>query len=254
MSDYFVQVDLEAFVRSARQIEKRDWPEAVTNAFSRLADVSARGTRSMTSRKFEMHSDYITRGIKYYPQTETQKARAMQAIQRFGDMSAAVYLRGATDPKKSLEFMADHEYGESRHAKKKNIAIPTRTLKTKGYRTGRGRVRSRWKPDRLLKRFKESGSTFTGTTTFTKNKQRKKRLPGHAFIIQGKGGGSYIARRVKRQKSKQDRSVLEFLYLLIPRASIKREWGFAEQVWQEVLNNYARTITTSINKMPNYAK
>ncbi len=251
MANEIIKVDLTEFSKSARKHIGRDWPITVVEAFSDIAEHARDASRQQTGRRFKLHSDYITKGIKNYPANESQKSRARSALERFGDMNAAVYVRGARKPERSLEFMADHELGETREAQSKMIAVPTKTLKQKGYRTARGRVRKRWKPEELLKRYRASGAHFTGSTTVGASRQKKRRYPGHAFLIAGKSGKVFIARAMKRAKGGTRRN-LEFLYMFMPSVDIKKEWGFADSVWEDVSRSYAPVLQKHAKRMPSY--
>lgn len=255
MTDSMIKVDLTAFTRSAKLIMGKDWPKAVVNAFAEMAEEGMLNVRELTRQRFKLHTEYITRGVKHYPMNSAQKNRAANALKRFGDMNAAVYLRGSNTPKKSLEFMADHEFAETREAQKKYIAFPTKTLKEKSYRTGRGKVRMRWKPALLLEHYKERGGGFNGLTTTNEGRKlgpRKKRLPGHAFII-GTRAGPMIARRISRPVNKGDKH-LEFLYMLKPKADIKKRWGFVNGVYGTVFKTYDTIIIKHVSKMKDYSK
>ena len=246
-----VDIDISDFTRTAKLHIGRDWPKAIVGAFAKIADDGAGAARALTRGKFKLHSEYITRGIKSLPSTASQLAASQRALKRHGDFTAAVYLRGAVNPKRSLGFMADHETGMDRIPQDTWIAMPTTTLKQKSFRTGRGRVRKRWKPATLLKRFNEAGSKYSGRTTTNKGIRlgpRRKRSKSSAFIIHGRGNTPMIARRVGNKGNKQ----LEFLYALKKSANIKKQWGFVNTVTTIVEYIHERTIKKAVGRMPNY--
>lgn len=249
MSDELIKVDLTEFARSMRRIALNDWPQAVVRGFEQLAERADDDVTAMTRSKFKLNTDYVTRGIRHYPSTEAHRAKAEQALLRYGNVHAAVYLRGSGNPAKSLDFMVDHETGEERKAQKKTLAVPTKTLRGKNYRTGRGRTRRPYKPESLLKRYDEAGSEFANGTTRSPRRTRKKRLPGNAFLIKGRSGSVFIARSVARGKG-INAGKLEFLYMFKPKATIKKTWGFEEEVWNSVNKNYAEIFSKNIDRMP----
>jgi hypothetical protein len=247
-----IEIDLTDLVKFEKKHLGTDWPKAVTSAFSEIAEGARDGIRALTREKFKLHTDYVPRGINHYPDTTTQKTRAAHALEKYGDMNAAVYLRGGNDPKKSLEFMADHEHGETRTPVGKWIAVPGKDLKEKSYRTTRGTVRKIFQPSELLKRFNEAGSTFDGKTTVTRQyaagrKRGKIKAPGNAFIIMGKKGSPMIVRRKHRGQGRN----LEMLFVLKTRAEIKKAWGFVNGVYAVVRNVYGSVMVKHIGRLPN---
>jgi hypothetical protein len=250
-----IRVDLAAFTRSAKKMDQKDWPKHVVNGFAELADVSAGAVRVVTRGKFKLHSDYIPKGIKSTPMTSSQKARAEHALRKYGDFNAAVFLRGSRSVKHSLDFMADHEEGDPRKPQKSYIAIPTTQLKEKRHRSPRGATRKRWKPETLLERYNATGGSFNGTTTTNKGKRlgpRKKRMPGDAFLIMGKQGDPFIARRMNRNKNTKHGGELEFLYVLKNEADIKSGWQFVTTVYSTVGRRYATILHKHIKRIPDY--
>ena len=253
MVDAKIKIDLTEFSKTAREHIKKDWPAFVVNAFSEMAEIARDGARILTGQRFKLHSDYILKGIKHYPQSANQKNLAAQALKRHGDMNASVYLRGARNAKKSLRFMADHAFGEQRDAQDKYIAVPTKTLESKNYRSNRGKVKQSFTPKYLLKRFNESGSKFDGNTTRSKNRVRKKRMPGSPFIIMGTSGRPFIVRQVRRSK-KNSKGKLEFLYILNPSVNIKMKWGFVKTVYRVVKANYSKILGKHYKRLPSYGR
>ncbi len=246
-----MDIDITEFVKSAQKHIGRDWPRAIIGAFASIADDGAGAVRALTRGKFKLHSEYVTRGIKSLPYTPAQLMASQRALKRHGDFMAAVYLRGSASPKKSLGFMADHETGMDRMPQDTWIATPLPALERKSFRTGRGRVRKRWKPSTLLKRFNEVGSRFDGQTTTNRGLRlgpSRKRLPGSAFITIGVRGTPVIARRITRKGNKQ----LEFLYSLNRRADIRKGWGFVDTVAMFVQITHERTIRKAVARMPSY--
>lgn len=249
-----LEADLTAFAASARKHVGRDWPRVVVDAFADIAEYARDDVRNTTRQRYDLHSDYITRGIKHYPNTAHQKGRAESALKRFGDMNAAVFLRGSRSPKHSLEFMAHHETGEERDPQNEHIAIPTKTLRAKSFRNTRGKVKKRYKPSELLKRFDASGSFYDdeAKTTISRGlRMKRRRQPGNAFLIRGKGGKPFIVRTLNRARGGKKRD-LEFMYILVTRAEIKPSWGFAESVWKGTRAVYYTIFYKKAIRMPSY--
>jgi len=243
-----LKIDLTQFSKSAREHINKDWPNFVVNGFSDVANHAKSSVHKLTRQRFNLHSSYITDGIRSYPRTGGQKSRAAAALKRFGDMNAAVYVRPSRSYKNSLEFMADHETGEDRTAQNKYIAVPTKTLKKKDYRTNKGRIKRSLKPKNILKRFNDVGSVFNGSTTTTKRgRTKRRRLPGAAFIMQGKSGRPFIARAARRGSNP-----LEFLYMLVRKVDIKKSWGFAEQVWKDVSASSQSILEKHAKRLKDY--
>lgn len=249
-----VKLDIRAFKKSAKKHIGKDWPKHVVKAVARLAELGALAVKVRTRTKFKLHSEFILRGIRHSPSTEPQQAAARRALVKYHDFTAAVYLAGNKDPTKSLRFMADHELGERRNPQDEYIALPSRALKSKSFQTGKGRVRKRWLPETLLKRYHEAGSRFTGRTTTNKGKKlgpRKRRLPGKPFIIRTRRGDPAIARRTRKAKGSFTKT-LEFLYIMKRKADIKDAWGFKREVYRTIKNSYQGVFARYLNNLPNY--
>ena len=253
MSKPFLKVDLAEFVAGAKQHVNRDWPKACVNAFAEIAEEGRDDVRTLTRREFKLHSDFVTKGIRHLPNTPTQKDAAARALQRFGDMSAAVFLRGASDPRKSLEFMAHHEWGETRDPQDRFIAVPLKGVRSKSFKTSKGRVQARWKPGRLLEHFNKTGSRYDGRTTQHRRglgyKGRSRRLPGKPFLIRSQKGDPLIARRI-RNPNKRGQRQLEFFYILKPKARIQKIWNFVDGVYTSVGRHFTGKVTKHVAMMP----
>jgi hypothetical protein len=240
-------------MKDAIRISRSEYPSRIVEGFSELASVSAEEVRKAARSKFKLHSEYIPKGVRSIPNKPGQKKAAERAVRKYGDIFAAVFLRGAMTPGKSLDFMVPHEESGEKvpHGKNKTIAVPMYNLTQRsGFKTTKGRVRKRWKPKTLLKRFKDQGSRFDKGQHTTTNKGLKlgpqtRRLPGHPFIIAGRTGTPLIVRRLTRSGFRN----LQFLYALIPKAQIKERWDFESTVWVTVRDRYASILTKWCNKI-----
>ena len=252
MTKPLISVDLTEFSRGAKLHVGRDWPIAVVEGFAELADGSKGDVRALTRSRFDLKSDYIPGGIHATPNSPTQKERAAHALKKYGDMNASVLVRGAKKPERELGFMVSHETGEDREPHEKYIAVPMQGIRSYKFRTLKGKVKAGWKPAKLLEHFNSTGSQYVNGTTQSRRRLgyrgKKKRLPGNAFLIESRRGDPMIVRRIVRAKrgSKQ----LEFLYILKPKARIKKIWGFVDGVYASVGRRYAGVITKHIRMMP----
>jgi hypothetical protein len=244
-----LEINISDWAKRMKVVQNRDWPIALAKGFGAIATHARDTVRRHTAIKFRLHSNWITNGVRAIPGTKGQIQAAANSLRKHDDMIAKVYLRGGTDPRKSLSFMVDHEYGDTRdpHNKHNVIALPQRDLLS-GYsaRTPRGRISARWKPDLLLERFDESGSVFDGKTTRNKGpRSGRNRVPGKPFKVK-MGSTTYIARRISKNREED----LEVLYAFKPKAKIKRRWEFKTTVWRDARQQYARQLKKAVNQMP----
>lgn len=252
-----IKVELGDFIRSSKKHIGNEWPKAVTKAFGGIAGRAMESAQQLTREKFKLHGDYVLRGIRHYPANAIQEEAAAHALKRYGDMNAAVYLRGANDPKRSLGFMAHHEYGEERQAHSpwvslngdRYIAVPLDDLLKKSAKTSGGRIRKRLRPSDLLERFSQSGSRFDGNTTINKGvkyRPRNAKKKGAAFIIaSAKRHIPMIA------QASHGGLFLEFLYALVPDSKIREQWGFVKRVYKTVDEVAFREIKARVFRMEN---
>jgi hypothetical protein len=238
-----ISVDLAEFSAAAKRHVKKEWPKIVVNALASLAEKGRDDVRTLTRSGFQLHGDYVTRAILHTPNSAAQKAAAAQAMGRYGDCNASVFLRGASDPKRDMTFLAQHEWGEERNPHSpwvsfnggRFLAVPMEDLKSKAYRTSTGKVRARYSPSVLLDQFAKSGATFNGRTTITRGQKyrgKSRRTVGTPFILATKRGTPMIA------QSRNRGFTLEFVYVLKPRARIRKAWGFVDAVYSSVIGGY----------------
>lgn len=243
-----VRVDADEYVRWAKKYVGKKWPDTIVRSVSRIGIEGAAAGRAELKKTFKLHGTWILEGAKSLPSTPDQIAAATRALVRHGDFAGAVYLRGAADPKNSLEFIAHHEEGKIRTPQKKTIAVPTRALQGRAFRNSRGAVKAQYKPSRLLKRFIEAGVPFNGKTTTAKGSKHVKRggrrRVGDAFLMRGRGDVVYIVRRLSGGKWD-----LEFLYTLYPKAKIKRRMDFIDVVTKDIMNNGSQILVEDLRRM-----
>jgi len=249
MNDPFVRVDLHDFNKSAKRLVGRLWPNAIVNGVSKSVDNIIDTDQKHIKHVFDLKSNWVLQGVKGYPLSLAQKSASAKRLFREHEFDAAVYLRGSNKPENDLGFIAEHEFGEERKSKQgKNISVPL-AVKQYSYRSSRGRVQKRWKPSKdLLKRYRESGSYFENNTTKSASKQRTRRLPSKAFLI-GVNKKVFIVRRIAK-KTKKNKDVLQFLYVLFKQVHIRRTMHFIPTTYAKANIDLPQQITISINRLP----
>jgi hypothetical protein len=229
-----VTINIRDFVPSSQKYLK-GYGKAVALGFGDVARTARDSVRKRTRSVFELNSDYIINGIKSIPDTPAQIAAASKAVEKYGDINAAVYLRGSNDRKKSLNFMVNHETGEDKKSVDGSLAIPASDIQNYSYRTVRGAVKARYKPAKLLEKYNVSNGKKCGPNAG--------RSSGTPFVIRGKSGTLLIARRKGKNKT------LQFMYSFKKRANIKAEWNFEETVISSVKQNYVARIGKQIQSI-----
>lgn len=239
-----LRADISAFLRDYNRIGKAI-PEAIVLGLAKTAQRGRDAVRRRTRQVFKLHTDYIPNSIRSIPDPHRAKAIAAATralVGRHRDFSAAVYLRGSSNPKKSLAFLALHETGGvKRPAGGRALAAPGRDLRRYSFRTSRGAVRRGWKPEKLLEYYNRVGAADKGSIQRTPNTRGKPK----AFILEsGKGRGRMIVRR----KSRKSRD-LEILYQFLQTAQIDKRWGWVKTVRSTVERHLSRDIANQINKV-----
>lgn len=216
--------------------------EAIVKGIANTAQRARDDVRAVTRREFELHSDWIPGAIRSIP--DPDKARAVAAASksltgRYRDFTAAVYLNGASDPKKSLGYMVEHETGGIRRpVKGRSLAVPGRGLERYMFRTSRGAVRKTWKPSKLLEYYNQVGPAGKGSKRHGKSRGKPK-----PFIMQT-GRGRMIVRRQNRKTRK-----VEVLYRFVEHAQIDRRWGFVRTVHTSAFMHLSKDIQRELNKL-----
>jgi hypothetical protein len=249
MNDPFVKIDLHDFRKSAKRLVGRLWPNAIVNGVSKSIDNIIEADQKHMKHVFDLRSSWVLEGVKGYPLSLIQKAASAKRLLREHEFDAAVYLRGSSVPKNDLNFIAEHEFGAERKPKQgKNIAVPL-AVKQYSFRGSRGAVRKYWKPGGdLLKRYRDSGSHFANNTTKSASKQRSRRLPSKAFLV-GINGKIFIVRRITK-KTKENKDIFQFLYLLRESVPIHRTMRFIPTTYAKANIDLPEQIKISINRLP----
>ncbi|MCB2199650.1 phage tail protein [bacterium] len=196
-------------LRDLNWLEKEQLPFAFAQTLTQVAKDAQGAVQRRTRRQFDLHGEFIPRGIRI---TAARKGD----LKRYGIAQADVHTADRIS-----SFMPHHERGEKRFPRGRRIAVPGADLRKKAYRTGSGKVRARWKPARLLQDYE---GPHTGGRSRADGGTRKRRT-AKAFLMTMKGGKLAIVRRRGR-----DRRPLDVLYWLVRSADIRRGWRFEETV------------------------
>lgn len=255
------RVDISGFAKDMKKLRNKEWPKAIASTFSDIAIYSQGETQDHTRREFDLHTEYIPRGIRAVPSTDAQRRRAVKSLAKYYDMFAAVYLRGSVDPAKSLGFMAQHEEGYKRTPNSSWASLggeqylaqpgPKKFHNEGKVKTKRGRTRKRFKPGEMLKKFRAAGSEYQPgkKTTITRSfKGRRKpgtgKVPGSWFVIQpATSKVPAIARRSEKVRKKgssdsKNKGNLEIMWWLTKEQDIKDDYRFHRTVMSAVRARY----------------
>lgn len=250
------RIKIDDTIRDIKRLAGKEWPMMLATYIAEMAADADEGLTLHTRNKFDLHSEYIPKGIRSTPSNPEQIKKVANSLAKYYDGFGAVYLRGSSDPKKSLSFMADHDRGMKRDpqnvwrsAHGKFIATPASGLKSKSFRTQSGKVKQRYKPSTLLERFSQSGSRYERGTTLTdkypgRQSRNKARLPGKVFLIRGRNSGYPIAVRRISRGSGENKGQLETLYTLHNSADIKGGYWQAEDTVIRIARRSHRRIAT----------
>lgn len=230
-----LSMDADDMLKQLRRIAGDQFPFALAKALTNLAQIGQVTAQLKTRTTFNLHSDFIPRGIRIIPARKSD-------VKSMGIATSAVY----TAPRIST-FMPGHELGEVRSPfaggardKGKFIAVPGRDLRSKSYKTGTGKVRKRWRPSTLLANY----TRLEGNKGSTHRDRAPGGRKGTPFIVRDKSNGTAMI--VRRRGKKQ--YPLEVLYILIPRATIKPVWRFEETVQEAVDQVYLPVFDRAISQ------
>lgn len=254
--DFKHRVKVDNTIKDLKRLAGKEWPMMLATYISEMAADADDGLTLHTRNKFDLHSEYIPKGIRSTPSNPAQIKKVANSLAKYYDGFGAVYLRGSSDPKRSLSFMADHEGGMKRKAQDvwkgaggKFIAKPASGLRKLQFKNTRGGVKQRYKPGNIMQRFDSAGSYYNGVTTITRkfpNRRgpNKATLPGKAFLIRGKYSGWPVVVRRTTRGSGYDPGKLETFYTLHYTADIKGGFWDAEDVVIRIARRTHRRIAT----------
>lgn len=201
-----IKMDARATMRALSNLEQEQFPFAFAKALSETAKMAQKAVRQETRNRFNLHTEYIPRGIL------VQFARKSDFV-KFGFAHSAVFTSDKITP-----FMAWHETGGTKRPRGRMLAVPGPDLSSMSesqWKTASGKVKSSFRPKKLLsKKTPKKGSRKMGGLT-----QRP-------FIIRSKGNKrALIVRRIGHGPRS-----LEVLYVFQPNVSIDRTWRFEPTV------------------------
>lgn len=202
-------------IKDLNAVARQHLPFVLAKTLTQTAKGAAERVKMKTRREFNLHGEFIPRGIRF-------KSANKSDLVRFGFIESDVH----TAPLIS-QFMPIHEMGGVRSPFPKGardrgaaLALPGVDLRRRGgFKTRTGRIKKIWKPEELLKHYNAQGSKG-GKQPRTGGGARRK-----AFIIKSRRGQAMIVRR--RGKGSYG---LERLFLFTPRAKIKPVWDFEPTV------------------------
>ena len=206
-----IDFDMKAAKSALTSLEKRHFPFAYTKSLTETAEAARKGVGIQTRREFTLHGEFIPRNVK-------KSGASKMDMTNFGFAEAAVFTGRRLD-----EWMGSHETGGTREPgvsgggrdSGHSLALPGKGLKKRNFKTRSGKVRARWKPKNLLKKFDDG----RGGRTVKRGRGGRKKEP---FVIRGqKSGVPMIVRRISKK-----RYPLEVLYIFTKDAKIDKRWNF----------------------------
>jgi hypothetical protein len=190
-----VGVDARDCLKDLKGIAKEQFPYAYASALTKTAGLCQIAVQIQTRKVFELHTEYIPRGIM----VERAKKKDIQTMKM---AFAAVFTSDAITP-----FMVMHETGGTKHPVGRALALPGEGLRGYRFKTASGAVKTSWRPATLLHAYKGG----------------KKAKP---FLLPARGNEP---ERIARRKGKNTYPI-EILYVFRPKAEIKPEWEFEKTV------------------------
>ena len=213
-------IDMREFKRSIKVFTKDDFPEAIAVSMKRLTQQTTKIVQKETRMNFDLHSDWIPKGIKPFPKTQGQVAKVERDVKTRNKFVASVAAGHR------MGFMSGHDTGITRYGTGgKKLAVPGYGLQKLSYRTSTGKVKKRWLPKTLSEK-------IVGAR---QNKTKKGRKT--PFLMKDKRGRKMIVRRTG-QKSKN----IEVMWLFIDKATIKEEWNFTDSGVRYISRAYKPVI------------
>lgn len=202
-----VKVDYHTTVRQLEGLAREQFPFAFASALTKTALAAQRQVQNRTKKAFQLHGDFIPKGIRIRPALKAD-------IVRYGFTSAEVL----TAPIIS-NWMPLHETGEEKRSTRgRKLAVPEEGLLNQGVKTARGAIKAGSKPGALLKRIDKARA---------KPKARGKgRLPSLPFLMKGRLSGNTLV----VQRWGKERGELRTLYQFQQRGRISPRWAFEETV------------------------
>ncbi len=221
MASGFVKLDVDYkdTKRALDFIGRRQLPFVYAKTLTQVAGIGQLQVRSRIRSLYDLHTDWIPRGIRIDPARKRD-------ITSYGMAESRVYSSKAVTP-----FIGLHEHGGYRGPKRgrRAINIGGRDITSYSYKTTTGAIRKRWKPSTLLKDYK-------GQTRGRKLGPQSGGNRNKAFIIRsGSAGNPLVVRRRGRRGVN-----LELMWMWIRRAKIKATLNAEGTVRKAVNRNFER--------------
>lgn len=233
-----IKVDYKELNKDLGQYINIKYPRAAANAMDLIAKRVQQSVRGQTKTKFDLSTQWIPKNIQRFPQTPGHKKKLESDIKR-NDFFVTVYTH------ERINFMVGHEQGTTRKNTEpggKYLALPSRDLKKKPYRSKSGPVKNAWSPKILLQDYKKHGSIRGNPGDRGKNTGRaSQRKP---FLMEALSGHLMIMRRTSK-KAKPYEPVYHFKR----SAKIKQRWFFEDTGKQTVNSVYRKAFRQQIRKL-----
>jgi len=225
--------------RSLSSLERDQFPFALAKTLTDIAGKAVEGVKSKTRQQFNLHSEFIPRGI-------SRSYARKSDVKNKGVGTTVVFTKPIISG-----WMPVHEGGGVRTAnsggggggtdKGKYLAIPAADLLQRAYKTGTGKTRKRWKPGTLMANYRKARNvSMSGGLTRSTRGGRK----GAPFVIRAKNSGTPM---IVRRKGVQ-RYPLELLYIFSRRSKFKPVWGFEKKVNQLVDTEFNALLRVNLDK------
>lgn len=230
-----LKVDSRATLKAMAEISQRQFPFAFARGLTILAKAGKKAAQDRTRSQFKIKTEFIPQGI-------TIQAARKAELKARGRTNAYVL----TKPRIST-FMPAHESGALKTPgafsggsdKGRMLAVPARGLLRQPYRTKTGKVKKRFRPTELLKRYNqlrpEDAARVRGS--------RSRFGPRTPFLIRSKEGNRLL---LVRRLSTKNRYPLDVLYTFMPAARIPARWRFHPAVQKVVQVQYTRVMKLSM--------
>jgi len=199
-------------IRDLNRIERVQLPFVLAKTLTQTARGAAQAGRIRTRKAFDLHGEFIPKGIRFRPASKSD-------LLRFGFIESDVHTA-----ERISTFMPIHERGGIRKPtagagrdKGRAFAIPGEDLRERSFRTRSGRVRKRWRPGTLLQGYSRKRAE-RGPRSGRTNRRK-------AFVRRGRGGVPLVLRRRGPK-----RYPLERLYIFEPQVKIDADWGLEQAV------------------------
>lgn len=220
-------IDMREFKRSMKVFTEDDFPEAIAVSMQRLTQQTTKIVQTETRMNFDLHTDWIPKGIKPFPKTQGQVSKVERDVRTKNRFVASV----GANPRH--EFMSGHDTGITRYGSGgKKLAVPGKGLQKLAFKTRTGKVKKRWLPSTLFDQM--SGPHQPKT-------KKRRKAP---FKMKDKKGRTMIVRRTG-VKSKN----IEVLWLFIDKANIAEEWNFTNAGVRYISRAYKPVINATWNQV-----